>query len=211
MVRGNAKAGGGPAAVGWRTHSGWAVVVVMAGTPAEPVVLVRRRAELLDQDLPRQPYHAAAEGGLRLDEGAALIRQVAVAATAGAGAALASVVSELAGSEHELVGVGLVAAERRIPPSLDQILASHALLHGAEGELYEQAVAEAAARAHLPLSVLSSKTVFSDAAAAVVTDSATLEAALRIVGRAIGPPWQKDHREAAAAALTALYATDAPA
>src|ERR1700730_14685784 len=62
-----------PAALGWRAHSGWAVLVAVAGSPSAPaaatarsasvpVAVGRWRVELAD---PRsggtQPYHLAAE------------------------------------------------------------------------------------------------------------------------------------------------------
>src|SRR5260370_42663941 len=47
------------AALGFRAHSGWAVVVAVAGSPLSPVVLHRQRVELVDSGLPKQPYHAA--------------------------------------------------------------------------------------------------------------------------------------------------------
>ena len=50
-----------PAALGFRAHSGWAAAVVVGGSPGSPVVLDRRRIELIDSTIPGQPYHAAAE------------------------------------------------------------------------------------------------------------------------------------------------------
>ena len=40
-------------ALGWRTHSGWAVVVAVSGTPSHPHVLARERVQLVDEPLPR--------------------------------------------------------------------------------------------------------------------------------------------------------------
>jgi hypothetical protein len=166
-------------AVGIRCHSGWAVLVVVSGSAGSPVVLDRRRVELVDESLPRQPYHAVAEGGS--PEG--VIDAVASAARNAVAEALRRVAPTDA--------VGVVAAERRIPTARDQIFGSHALLHAAEGHLFERAVIEAA----------------DDAGARVVAvDSRSIEvpAAVDALGRSIGPPWQKDHKWATAAALAAL-------
>jgi hypothetical protein len=46
------------AALGFRAHSGWAGVVVVAG-PRSPTVIDRRRIELIGPGIPKQPYHAA--------------------------------------------------------------------------------------------------------------------------------------------------------
>ena len=49
--------------VGFRCHSGWAVMVAVAGSERRPVLLDRRRVELVCGPQPRQPYHAVAEEG----------------------------------------------------------------------------------------------------------------------------------------------------
>src|SRR5205823_6542284 len=71
-------------AVGWRSHSGWAVLVAVRGPAAFPQVLVRRRIELVTDSLPRQPYHSIAEQGLSLRAGEALIARVEKMARAAA-------------------------------------------------------------------------------------------------------------------------------
>jgi hypothetical protein len=169
-------------AVGFRCHSGWAALVVVSGSPSSPVVLDRARVALVDQSLPRQPYHAVAERGLP----GSVIDAVARAARAAAARALQSVARADA--------VGVVATERRIPSSLDQVLASHALLHAAEGQLFERAVIEAADDAGLLVHVVEPKSI-------------KVSAAVEGLRRSIGAPWQKDHKWAATAALAALAST----
>lgn len=167
------------AAVGFRCHSGWAVLVVVSGSDASPLLLDRRRVELVDESMPRQPYHAVAEGGLP----ESVIDAVAQAARHGVAKALRSITAADA--------LGVVATERRIPPSLDQILASHTLLHAAEGHLFERAVIEAADDAGLRVHVVEPRSI-------------EVPAAVEALGRTIGPPWQKDHKWATTAALAAL-------
>jgi hypothetical protein len=84
-----------------------------------------------------------------------------------------------------------VATERRIPASLDRILTSHALLHAAEGRLFEWAAIEAGDEAGMPVHLVDPR-------------SLTVPAAVESLGRSLGPPWQKDHKWAATAALMAL-------
>ncbi len=197
------------AALGWRSHSGWAVLVAVTGTARAPTVVARQRVELVDASLPRQPYHAAA--GRTLGAAAALIAKVEAAAAAAAADATKASMAALATAGHPVVAAGVVGGGRRLPDDLVKILGAHALLHSAEGDLYEQALAEAAARVGLPVSLIPLKTVITDAAAALHTTATALDAALKTAGRTLGPPWQKDHREAAAAALAALAAvTRAP-
>ena len=166
-------------AVGFRCHSGWAVLVVVSGSARSPVVLERRRVELVDEALPRQPYHAILEGGAA--------RSVIDAVAEFANGAVARALQSVARAD----AVGLVATERRTPKSLDQILASHALLHAAEGHLYEQVVLEAAADAGLPVHVVEPKSI-------------RVPAAVEGLRSSIGSPWQKDHKWATTAGLEAL-------
>jgi len=173
-------------ALGWRSHSGWAVLVAVRGPAAFPQVLVRRRIELVDDSLPRQPYHAIAEEGLSLRAGEALIERVEKMARAAAVASTESVRDECG-----VDAVGVVGRVRAVPDALEKILASHALLHAAEGDLYERVLIDAATHVGLH---------------ALVLDPATIEipAAVATGGKALGPPWQKDHKLAASVALAAL-------
>jgi hypothetical protein len=155
-------------------------MVVASGSPASPVIHDRRRVELVDGSLPRQPYHAVAEGGWP----STTIEAVAGSARRAISQALAPVTAAGAAT------VAVVAAGRRIPPGLDQILKSHALLHAAEGQLFERAAIEAADDAGLPVLV-------------VEPGSIQVAPAVDGLGRTIGPPWQKDHKWATTAALTA--------
>jgi hypothetical protein len=173
-------------ALGWSSHSGWAVSVVTRGTVVSPTVLARQRVQLVDDSLPRMTYHAIADGGLSLRDGNALVARAEKMARKNAIASTKAAVEECG-----VDTVGVVARTRRIPDDLEKILASHALLHAAEGDLYERVLVDAAA--HLGLHV-------------VVVDPKTIEIppALDAMRATLGPPWQKDHKLAASAALAAL-------
>src|SRR5258707_11675954 len=49
------------AAIGCRAHSGWAALVVIGGSPGSPELILRRRIENADPEIPgsKQPFHAA--------------------------------------------------------------------------------------------------------------------------------------------------------
>jgi len=153
----------------------------VSGTQVNPTVLARARVELLDGSLPRQPYHAIAEEGAPRS----IIGKVEAAARA-------AVVTALQSFEKPDV-VAVIAAPRQIPDELDRILASHMLLHSAEGDLYEQAVIDAMTSLGL-------------ATEAIPPQSIQISDAVDRLGRDVGPPWQKDHKLATAAALAALGA-----
>ena len=101
-----------------------------------------------------------------------------------------------------VAAVGVVGGNRRLPTELPRILASHALLHASERDLYEQAVIEGATRAGLPVTTVPATGKLFDHASGVL--GVALEPALAALGKSIGPPWQKDHKEATAAGLVAL-------
>jgi hypothetical protein len=183
--------------LGWRVHSWWAVVVAVSGTAASPVVVHRERVTLLDDESLREPYHVAAARPIA--EAPALIESVEKLAAEAAEATLRGFVSSLGA----VAAVGLVGGNRRLPTDLARILASHALLHASERDLYERAVVEGATRAGIPATTIpATGTLFDDASHAV---GVTLGPSLAALGKSIGPPWQKDHKEATAAALVALH------
>ena len=173
-------------ALGWRSHSGWAVFVVARRPGPAPDVLARGRVDLVKGSLPRQPYHAIVEGGLSLRAGSALIARVEKAAVTAAIAATESAVND-----HSVAAVGVVGRNRNVPDELERILASHALLHAAEGDLFERALIDAATHVGLPVLL-------------VEPHGITIGPALDGAGKVLGPPWQKDHKHAAAAALAAI-------
>jgi hypothetical protein len=184
--------------LGWRVHSWWAVVVAVSGPAASPVIVHRERVTLLDDASLREPYHAAV--GLPLDEAIALLTSVEEAAASAA----ASTVSGFVSSLGSVATVGVVGGNRGLRPELPRILASHALLHASERDLYEQAVVEGATRAGLPVTTVPATGKLFDHASEVL--GVKLETSLAALGKSMGPPWQKDHKEATAAALVALDA-----
>jgi len=181
--------------LGWRVHSWWAVVVAVSGPATSPVLLRRERVILVDDPLVQEPYHAAV--GKPLDEGKASIDAVAERAASAAASLLEGFTTALG----SVATVGVVGGNRRLP-ELPRILGSHALLHAAERDLYEHAVIEGAARAGLPVMTIPATGALFDQASQVL--GIELQATLAELGKSVGPPWQKDHKEATAAALLAL-------
>jgi len=190
------------AGVGFREHTGWAAMVALGGDVQAPVVLARSRFELSDEDLPRAVYHAARE--LKLDAAKRLVRQVQLAARTAAEWQLQRTVSVLESNGYEVVGTGVAAASRRLPDDLSEILASHPLVHTAEGQLFREALAEASDLRNLPVTRFVQQDLYEEAAGQIGTSDESLRAQLTGLGRALGPPWQRDQKEAAAAAWLAL-------
>ena len=64
-----------PAVIGVASHGGWGIFVCIAIAAGKPVVLNRRRAELIEDGLPTQPYHHETLT-MDLREGEALVSRV---------------------------------------------------------------------------------------------------------------------------------------
>lgn len=195
---------GSAAAVGLRAHSGWAALVAVTGTPRSPEILLRRRIELADPEVPgsKQPYHAAE--GKALAAAQKIVGRCAADARRLAGCAFEEALAELENGKHPAAACGLLLASGRPLPALEAILASHALIHTADGELFRDALTAAAQERGLPVTRIREKEIFPRAAAGLGIPEEEIARCLKDVGRLIGPPWTQDEKLAALVAWAAL-------
>jgi hypothetical protein len=99
-----------------------------------------------------------------------------------------------------------------MPPwSTEEILAVHVRMHQAEGELFRQVLVSGAQACGFKAVGLPEKTALDAAASRLGLARTDLEARLAVLGKTVGPPWGKDQKEAAAAALVALSSQLTPA
>jgi hypothetical protein len=181
------------------------MLVAVADEPGSPRVLLRERVSLIDDPtLPDQPYHAAA--GLALDSARELISRVEQCARTSAHDVLAVAVRRLNEAGHDVAGValdlGAVGAGRMtLPDDLATVLSKHHYLHGAEGELYHEALMEAARDAGLAVSRYDFKELRDVAARLLGVGAVERVDGLRAQ---VGTPWTRDHKDAALAALLSL-------
>ena len=202
--------GGGRVALGFAPHSGWAALVGIGQAGGEPRVVARHRVEMTDPAEPesKQPYHAAE--GMAVARAAPLL--AAWEATAGrmAHEAIARAVRDLDQAGHRVVGVGILDAAGRKGGSLEAILASHALIHTADGDHFRNAIAAAAEQCGLPAPRVRARDLEHEAAGATGRTPQALGEVLRKLGREVGPPWTADQKSAALLAWLVL-ATWSPA
>ena len=191
------------AALGFRHHTGWAAMVVLAGPAESPVLVDRRQVQLQDPAYPAQVYHAAE--GLDLAAAGELVERAGRAARMAADLVLKEALASLHAAGRRVVGVALVAEVRALP-SLEAILGSHMLAHSAEGELYRDVLGESVAALGLPLVQVSPRNVRAQVTAARPRLEPVLDEILAALGRGAGPPWRADHKQAALAAMLALTA-----
>ena len=185
------------AVVGASDHYGRAELVTLEAQAAGPVLLDRRRVELIDSDLPIAPYHHEA---LELDRPAAseLVDKVRASVAECARASL----SNLLAAHRAQVLVLPASPYDELPDSLDEVLRSRPLTHAADGMLYRESLAEAGLELGLEVRRYPRKSDPTTLAAkAMGVDPDAVRALIAEFGRAVGPPWRKDHKLAAAAAL----------
>lgn len=139
------------AALGFRAHTGWASVVAVAGPVGAPRVVGRRLMRLAagaDTES-AQIYHQAEK--LAPDAAEKLVKEATTRSAQMAKQSVASFLSDLRAGGYEVAGSGIVTASAKLPPTLQQILGSHAFVHSAEGELYRKALVDASRDAGIPV------------------------------------------------------------
>lgn len=195
------------AAIGLRAHSGWAAVVVVAEPLNAPTVVERRRIELADQQIEgsMQPYHAAED--LAIEDAEKYIGRSIETARVLAVESLRDVVKRARKKEYEIVGCGLLLSSARPLPNLPAILASHAIIHTADGELFRDALADASKELGLAVNAVIEREIYERAQSAIGTSDSKLKQRLEEMGTQTGPPWREDQKLAALVAWLTLGAT----
>jgi hypothetical protein len=193
-----------PAALGFRVHSGWTALVAISLEGGLPRVLLRERPRLVKTFTFefRQPYHTAEKQPL--DEARAFIAQVRGEARELAHRAIHSAQWSLAEQGYVIKRCGLLAASGKTLPELPQILASHALIHSADGELFREAILYACEKLGLDTLVEKEKEVFEKAGHVLRLSSSELTSRLADLGRAHGSPWTQDEKLATLAAWLSI-------
>ena len=157
---------------------------------------------MADDAKAKQPYHAAEE--LPVAEAAALLdrfaRKARQRATAGLGAAL----DDIRAQGYDVVATIVLTASGRPLPELESVLASHALIHTADGEHFRNALAFGAQQHRLPVARIREKDLLARAAQAVGRPAPELQAAVTAWGKPLGPPWTQDQKLSALGAWTVL-------
>ena len=192
------------AALGFRLHTGWAALVVLAGAPGRFEVLLRRRIELLPSgdSIPRFIYHQAAE--LPPSEAAELVQRGEDASRQTAHLVVNEVLLHLRTPVLELKAAGIPSGSRPVPRDLSAVLRSHPLIHTAEAELFRRAITFACESCFLPVISGREREVWPNVASAWGVKEAGLRKQIEELRTSVGAPWGTDQKTAAAFALLAL-------
>ncbi|MBS1842138.1 MAG: hypothetical protein JSS69_06035 [Acidobacteria bacterium] len=192
------------ATFGFRVHSGWAAMVAVSLEKGEPVVLVRRKLLLVKtfSYTFRQPYHTAEK--IPPVEAAEFVRGVEKESRELALAGIRAVQKELSVPNYKIAGCALLLASGRTLPEFEKILASHALIHTADGKLFRESIRHSCARAKLSLTAIKERDLLAEAAKRLKKRPEYLTRKVADLGKSLGPPWTQDEKFATLAAWLTL-------
>lgn len=181
--------------IGVSDHGGWAVLVTVT---RDGTLLDRRRVELVGEGLPKIPHHSEGQG-LPLDEAVELVERVRVSAERHAVLALDAVTTAV----PHILGVALRKCPQ-LPPTIAERIKDYRAQNVADWVMYRKALASAAEARGWPVHWYDSKGVLGAAGQALRVEN--LDDHFLRVRRAIGPPWNNDHKLAMAAAIVTASA-----
>jgi len=192
------------AAIGFRVHSGWAAMVAVSLEDGVPVVLQRRKLLLVKtfSYTFRQPYHTAEK--MPPGDASEFVRGVETESRELALSGLRAVEKELDSADYKVGGCALLLTSGRKLPEFEKILASHALIHTADGELFREAIRHCCARAKLPLTAIKERELLAAASKRLNKRPEFLNRQVAALGKSLGPPWTQDEKLATLAAWLTL-------
>jgi hypothetical protein len=193
------------AAVGFCVHSGWSALVAIGLQKGSPSVLHRERLHLVEEFTYRlrQPYHTAEK--MTLAGAREFISKARTIAGNLALRAMQTLQSQLEERGYHLGHGSLLLASGKSLPELEKILASHALIHTADGELFREALAQAGEKCGLRLLRVREKELLDLAAQTLGKPPAALLHQAKELGRPFGSPWSRDEKFASLAAWLAFH------
>ena len=192
------------AALGFRVHSGWTALVALSLEDGFPRALLRERPHLVKTFTYefRQPYHTAekrppAEAADEIAHARADARRLAHQA-------IHSAQTNLRNQGYELKCCALLLASAKPLPALPQILASHPLIHTADGELFREALLHASRRCGIETFTTKESELREKAMLKFHLQPDALGRQLSDLGRAFGSPWSQDEKFSALVAWLSL-------
>jgi len=192
-------------AFGMKAHSGWAALVVLGTSSGALQVVGRCRMELVEEDgasWAKQPYHAAEH----LDAGDArdLVGRAVESARRIAVREMRAALKRARDAGHVVAACAVLMSDPMPGWTVDEILAVHFRMHKAEGVLFRDALARAAGACGVRLLGIPEKQLDDHANRALATPVNSLRDTIASLGKSVGPPWGRDQKDAALAAMIAL-------
>ena len=192
------------AAIGLRMHSGWGALVAVSQNAGAVGILERRRiARHRNENFPVPSSRIISLSVSIFPKQKSFspivccLRQLALAA-------IRESAESLQARHCFLAGAAVVLASGRALPPLPKILASHALIHAAEGEFFREAVWKACQSLDVRSPDFANAILDDCMAVAFGKAASEMSRQVSTLGRSIGPPWTTDQKTAAIAALLTL-------
>ena len=189
-------------AFGMKAHSGWAALVVVGTLDGDFTVVDRRRIELVEDEWAKQPYHAAEH----MESVAArdVVERGIEAAHRIAALEMRAAVRREQERKNEVTACAVLVGNPMPDWSIEEILAVHFRMHKAEGVLFRDVLVGATNACELTLVAIPEKLLMKDAERALGSQESGLVKKVAALGKLVGPPWGKDQKDAALAAMIAL-------
>ena len=201
----DAGSGRPPCVVSVADHTGWAYVICVAAQGRVPAVVERRKATLIDRDLPTLPYHHDTTT-MKEDEADALIARVRRSISERTADALRHVVDDLA-STYSVVALAIREPPfADLPENVAAVRSSYRLQCAADGMMYHLALCGAARQRGLDVYQCRRGEETSRAADRLGVTPREIEQFVGRTGRPSGPPWTEEHRRAYASGIAVLAA-----
>lgn len=189
-------------ALGVKAHSGWAVFVVVGVRDGDFTVVDRRRVELVEEEWAKQPYHAAE--GLGLEAAKDVVRRGVEGARRIADREMRKAVKREQERGNNVEACAVLVGNPMPDWGIEEILGVHFRLHKAEGVLFREALVRAAGASGLRPVEIPEMQLTRRAKTDLGASPEELSGKVTALGRAVGPPWGKDQKDAALAAMVAL-------
>lgn len=179
-------------------------MVVLGGRAAAPELLARSRVQLVDAHDPesKQPYHAVEF--LCVEEATGRLDGYMAVATRLAHDAIRAQLEQLKKRGVVTRSVGILDSSGRKQVSLPAILASHALIHGADGNHFRNALFVAAEQCRLHVCRIPAKDLEAHAVKCLRRPVNRMIGTVNKLGQGQGPPWGADQKKAALLAWSLL-------
>jgi hypothetical protein len=191
-----------PVAIGLRSKTGRAIVVVLGGAADSPIVLVKKEIKLVDPKVPgtAQPYHEVMD--LPWEESQRAVHKYVRAIENVAAKELARLINQITKDGATVIGAGIVGAKDR---DLARIGNNHIRAHAAEGVLFRAVLEFAAEKNSLSRRTFGDRDFVAITKAELGKKHASLARKIDDLRRSVAPPWRTDEKQAALAAWLVLH------
>ena len=173
----------------------------MSGNSVAPEVVDRRRIVIIEPTMEgaKQPYHFVESVGL--EEAERHLQKCASVSQRLAVQAIREMLDAVSARNYRVVGCAMLLASGHALPSLQKILASHAVIHTAEGEFFRNIVRDACEHCRIPVVGIRERELDDRANATFGKAGVRVRQHISALGKNLGPPWTQDEKTAALAGI----------